>query len=80
MTIPAAHQRGMTRVIVRLSAPPLAAWSSGRTLAFASRLHRLDVHSASAQAYMAHLAKLQQASVAQVRAAIPQATIQERLR
>jgi hypothetical protein len=35
--IPAPRQRGWTRVIVRLSAPPLAAWSSDRSLSSASR-------------------------------------------
>jgi hypothetical protein len=76
--VPAAQQRGLTRVIVRLSAPPLAAWSSDRTLAFASRAHRLDVQSASAKAYLARLARLQDTAAAQVRAAIPSARIQER--
>src|SRR5512141_1441387 len=75
--IPAAHTRGLTRVIVRLSAPPLAAWSSERSVASASRANHLDVHSASAQAYLARLARVQQAAVAQVRAAIPQAQVQE---
>ena len=76
--VPAAQQRGLTRVIVRLSAPPLAAWSSDHTLAFASRAHRLDVQSASAKAYLARLARLQDSAAAQVRAAIPSARIQER--
>jgi minor extracellular serine protease Vpr len=76
--IPAGHARGLTRVIVRLAAPPLAAWSADRTLSTASRAHRLDVHSASAKAYLAKLARLQTAAAAQVRAAIPQAQIQER--
>ena len=76
--IPAGHARGLTRVIVRLSAPPLAAWSADRTLSSASRAHRLDVHSASAKAYLAKLARLQTAAAAQVRTAIPQAQIQER--
>jgi subtilisin family serine protease len=76
--IPAAHQRGWTRVIVRLSAPPLAAWSSDRSLSSASRTQRLNVRSASSKAYLAKLAKLQDAAAAQVRAAIPGAQIQER--
>src|ERR1700704_5333155 len=49
LTIPAAQRRGLTRVIVRLSAPPLAAWSSDRTLAAASTTRRLDVGSASSR-------------------------------
>ena len=75
--IPAARTRGLTRVIVRLSAPPLAAWHSDRSIAFASRATQLNVHSASSVAYLAKLARLQQAAEAQVRAAIPAARIQE---
>jgi subtilisin family serine protease len=78
LQIPAASQRGWTRVIVRLSAPPLAAWSSGRSLSSASRTNHLNVHSASSQAYLAQLARLQNAAAAQVRAAIPSAQIQTR--
>jgi len=76
--IPAAGQRGWTRVIVRLSAPPLAAWTSDRSLSSASRAQHLNVHSASSQAYLAKLAKLQDAAAAQVRAAIPSAQFEER--
>ncbi len=75
--IPAAHTRGLARVIVRLAAPPLAAWSADRTILSASRANHLDVHTASSVAYLAKLARLQQAAEAQVRAAIPQAQIQE---
>ena len=78
--IPAAHLRGTTRVIVRLQAPPLAAWSSERTLAAASAARHLDVHTASSRAYLSQLAKLQAAAVAQVKAAIPNAQIQEHYR
>ncbi|HXK15484.1 MAG TPA: S8 family serine peptidase [Gaiellaceae bacterium] len=76
--IPAAGQRGWTRVIVRLSAPPLAAWTSDRSLSSASRAQHLDVHSASSRAYLAKLAKLQDAAAAQMRAAIPSAQFEER--
>ena len=75
--IPAQQRSGLTRVIVRLSAAPLAAWRSDRGLAAASRTNTLDLHSASSRAYLAHLANLQAASEAQVRAAIPQAVFQE---
>jgi minor extracellular serine protease Vpr len=75
--IPAAQTRGMTRVIVRLAAPPLAAWHSDRSLSFASRANHLNVDSASSVAYLAKLARLQKVAVAEVRAAIPQAQIQE---
>ena len=76
--IPPAQRRGLTRVIVRLAAPPLAAWNADRSLATASRAHHLDVTSRSSKAYLAKLARLQDAAVAQVRAAIPKAQIQER--
>ena len=75
---PAARQRGWARVIVRLSAPPLAAWSSSRSLSSASRAHHLDVRSASATTYLAQLARQQDAAAAAVRAAIPSAQIQGR--
>ncbi len=75
--MPPARQRGWTRVIVRLAAPPLAAWTSERSLSSASRTQQLDVRSASAKAYLAHLGKLQSAAALQVRAAIPAAQIQE---
>ena len=76
--IPAAAQRGWTRVIVRLSAPPLAAWTSNRSLSSASRTQHLNVNSASSKAYLAKLATLQDAAAAQVRASIPSARFEER--
>jgi minor extracellular serine protease Vpr len=76
--VPSAKRHGLTRVIVRLAAPPLAAWSGSRSVAAASQVRRLDLTSASARAYLARLARLQDAAVAQVRAAIPQAQFQER--
>jgi minor extracellular serine protease Vpr len=76
--VPSAQQHGLTRVIVRLSAPPLAVWSGDRSLSSSSRTHRLDVQSTAARAYVAKLARLQDAAVAQVRATIPQARFQER--
>src|SRR3954470_3876157 len=77
ITIPAAHRRGVTRVIVRLSQPPLAAWRSNGSLAFAARSQRLDTHSAPSRAYLSQLARRQAVVAAEVRAAIPQARIQE---
>src|SRR5438309_2445271 len=77
LEIPAPAQHGLTRVIVRLAAPPLAAWSADRTVLSASRSRRLNVASASSRAYLAKLARLQQAAVAQVRAAVPAAQVQE---
>jgi subtilisin family serine protease len=76
--VPSAKRHGLTRVIVRLAEPPLAAWSGSRSVATASQAHHLDLTSASAHAYLARLARLQDAAVAQVRAAIPQALVQER--
>jgi minor extracellular serine protease Vpr len=78
LQMPSAQQRGWARVIVRLAAPPLAAWSSDRSLSSASRTHHLDVRSASAKAYLAQLARQQDAAAAAVRAAIPSAQIQGR--
>jgi minor extracellular serine protease Vpr len=77
IVIPSGHRRGLVRVIVRLSSPPLAAWSAQRTLASASHAQHLDVQSRSSRAYLATLAQKQAAAAAQVRAAIPQATVQE---
>ncbi|MGZ4334704.1 MAG: S8 family serine peptidase [Gaiellaceae bacterium] len=76
--IPAAHARGLTRVIVRLASPPLAAWSAQRTLSSAARARHLDVRSTASQAYLAQLRRQQDAAVAAVRDAVPQAQIQER--
>ena len=78
--IPAGHASGLTRVIVRLSGAPLAAWNSQRGLASASHVTRLDVHSAAAKVYLARLARAQQVAVAELHAAIPQARVQERYR
>jgi subtilisin family serine protease len=75
IVVPAGHAKALTRVIVRLSAPPLAAWNANRTLAAATRL---DIHSAASRAYVAKLRRVQDAAVAQLHAAIPQAQVQER--
>jgi minor extracellular serine protease Vpr len=77
IVIPAGHDRDLTRVIVTLTPPPLAAWSAERRLASASAAQHLDVHTAASRAYLATLERAQAAAVAQVRAAIPAATIQE---
>ncbi len=75
--IPSRRDQGLTRVIVRLKAPPLAVWASERSLSAATVSRHLNVRSASSKAYLARLARLQSAAVAQVKAAIPGATIQE---
>jgi minor extracellular serine protease Vpr len=75
IVVPNGHAKALTRVIVRLSAPPLAAWHANRTLASATRL---DLHSAASRAYVAKLERAQDAAAAQLHAAIPQAQVQER--
>ena len=77
IVVPAGHAKGLTRVIVRLSTPPLAVWNANRGLASALHSTRLDTHTAAARAYVASLARRQAVAAAQVRAAIPQAQIQE---
>ena len=78
LTVPPKSERGMTRVIVRLSAPPLAAWSSARQTTSARAARRLDVHSTASHAYVAQLSHLQSAAIAAVHTAIPKAVVQER--
>jgi len=76
--IPTVREHGWTRVIVRLSQPPLAAWNADRNLSSATRSQRLNLRSASSRAYLSQLAQAQSAAVAQVRTAIPSAQIEER--
>ena len=78
LTVPPRSERGTTRVIVRLAAPPLAAWSAARQTTSARSAQRLDVHSSASQAYVARLARVQDAAIAAVRTAIPKAVVQER--
>jgi len=78
ITIPSRRERGLTRVIVRLAAPPLAAWNAERTLASASRARHLDLRASAAVAYRAELRRQQQTVAAAVLRAIPQARVQER--
>ncbi len=75
--MPSAKTHGIERVIVRLSAPPLAVWNSERTLASTTRTQHLDTHTRASRAYMAHLARLQAVTAAAVRSAVPAAKIQE---
>ncbi len=65
-------------MIVTLEQPPLAAYF-GRTLSASTGARRLDVHSAASRAYLARLDRLQTRAVAQLRRAIPQATVTRRL-
>jgi subtilisin family serine protease len=78
LTVPPRSERGTARVIVRLAAPPLAAWNAARLPASARATQHLDVHSTAARAYVAELARRQAAAIAAVRAAIPTAVVQER--
>jgi minor extracellular serine protease Vpr len=78
LTIPPRSTRGTVRVIVRLAAPPLAAWSAARVPASANGAQHLNVHSTASHAYVAQLTRQQDAAVAAVRAAIPKAVVQER--
>src|SRR5262245_317769 len=77
--IPPQQSSHRTRVIATLRLPPLAA-ARGSAFAFAGPFRRLDVQAASSKAYLATLAKAQAVAVAQVKAAIPSARIQERYR
>jgi minor extracellular serine protease Vpr len=78
IAMPKGHANGRVRVIVQLRRPPLARWSrdlSGRTAP-----RKLSVSSASSRAYLAQLARDQQAAVAQLRQAIPEARVSRRYR
>src|SRR6476646_1046498 len=44
--IPSVREHGWTRVIVRLSQPPLAAWNADRSLSSATTANRLNLRSA----------------------------------
>ncbi len=66
-------------VIVTLDQPPLAA-AFGRTLAGSTGVTRLDVRTASSRAYLARLARTQARAAAELRRAIPAATVSRRLR
>ncbi len=66
-------------MIATLRLPPLAA-ARGSSFAFAGPFRRLDVRPPARRAYLATLAKAQAVAVAQVKAAIPAARVQERFR
>ena len=77
--IPPQQSSHRIRVIATLRLPPLAA-ARGSSFAFAGPFRRLDVQAASSRRYLATLAKAQAVAVAQVKAAIPAARIQEHFR
>jgi minor extracellular serine protease Vpr len=76
--VPAGHGRGLTRVVVRLSGQPLAAWG-GRSLQSSTRT-KLNTRSAASQAYLARLAAAQRTAAAQIERSIPDATVLQRYR
>ncbi len=79
VSVPKRHASGRVTVIVTLDRPPLAA-RHGRGLYGISGARRLDVRAASSRAYLASLARAQAKAAAQLRRAIPQATVGRRLR
>jgi minor extracellular serine protease Vpr len=76
--VPPGHDRGLTRVVVRLAGQPLAAWG-GRSLQSATRT-KLNTRSASSKAYLARLAAAQRTAAARIERAIPEATVLQRYR
>jgi minor extracellular serine protease Vpr len=76
--LPTGHARGHIRVIVQLPEAPLARWS--RTLSQSSGRLKLQVEAASSREYLARLVRSQATAVAQLRRAIPSATVQRRYR
>jgi minor extracellular serine protease Vpr len=76
--LPQAHERGRIQVIVQLTDAPLARWSRG--LSAAGARQKLQVDSAGSREYLAYLARRQQAAAAQLRRAIPAASVQRRYR
>jgi subtilisin family serine protease len=77
--VPKAHASPRVRVIATLPLPPLAA-AEGRSLALYASPQRLDVRSASSRAYLARLARTQNAAVAALRREIPEARVSRRFR
>jgi minor extracellular serine protease Vpr len=78
LRIPAGHAQARLRVIVRLKQPPLAA-VFGRSAKSAGS-HHLNVASRSSRAYLAELARRQNAAAVQLRRAIPTIRLQRRFR
>ncbi len=77
--IPAGHATGRVRVIVDLKLAPLAAvW--GRTLAGQGGARRLNVASSTSQAYLRRIDTEQQAAVAELQRAIPEARVGRRFK
>jgi minor extracellular serine protease Vpr len=77
--IPAGHASGRVTVIADLRLPPLAT-AFGRGFAALGTQRKLNVQSAGAREYLARIAEAQRVAATQIRAAIPQARIQNRYR
>jgi minor extracellular serine protease Vpr len=77
LTIPRNHADGRVRVIVGLPLAPLAA-ASGRSLAAQAGPRRLDLTSAASRVYLARVAAGQRVAVAELRRAIPEASVGRR--
>ena len=74
--VPAGHNDGRIRVIVRLAEPPLAVRFARAKSAYGAR--HLNVSIASSRAYIAHLNAVQRRAAAAIRSAIPSARISRR--
>ncbi len=79
IAVPARHAAGRVTMLVTLDAPPLAA-HFGRSLAAERGATRLNVHTAGSREYLAQLGRRQARAVADLKRAIPQATVSRRLR
>jgi minor extracellular serine protease Vpr len=77
--IPAGQASGRVTVIADLKLPPLAL-AYGRGFAAQGLQRKLNVQSSGAREYLARIAQAQRVAAAQIRAAIPQARIQNRYR
>jgi subtilisin family serine protease len=77
--VPAGHASGRVTVIADLRLPPLAA-AYGQGFAAQGSQRKLNVASAGAREYLERLALAQKAAAARIRAAIPQARIENRYR
>ncbi len=79
ISVPKRHANGRVTMLVTLDRPPLAA-RFGRTTYGVKTARRLDVRTASSRAYLALLARAQSQATAELRRAIPQATVSRKLR
>ena len=75
--VPAQHENGRIRVIVRLDMPPLAAaYAEGLSVTSSSR--RLDVNASSSRKYLTRLGSMQKRAAAEIHEAIPAAVVSRR--